>query len=181
MISPLDRKMFRDLWNMKGQAVAITAVIACGVATFVMSLSTLSSLEETRATYYDRYRFAHVFSHLKRAPETLAARLAAIPHVAQVQARIVMDVTLDVEGLDEPAVGRLVSIPDRKTPGLNDIYLRRGRYIDPLRSGEVLVGESFAIEHNMELGDQISAIVKWKKTMVDRGWCGVVSGIHTAV
>lgn len=148
---------------MKGQAVAITAVIACGVATFVMSLSTLSSLEDTRATYYDRYRFAHIFSHLKRAPETLAGRLSSIPGVAQVQPRIVMDVTLDVEGLNEPAVGRLVSIPDRQTPGLNDIYLRRGRYIDPVRSGEVLVGESFAIEHQLELGDQISAIVNGKK------------------
>lgn len=163
MISALDRKMFRDLWNMKGQALAITAVIACGVATFVMSLSTLSSLQNTRSAYYDRYRFAHVFAHLKRAPETLAARLQEIPGVAQVQPRIVMDVTLDVENLDEPAIGRLISIPDRQTPGLNDIYLRRGRYIDPARSGEVLVGESFAIEHDLQLGAQITAIINGRK------------------
>ena len=67
--------MLRDLWHMWGQAIAITAVIACGVATFVMSLSTLVSLEDTRSAYYDRYRFAHVFAQLKRAPETLTARL----------------------------------------------------------------------------------------------------------
>ena len=127
LISPLDRKMLRDLWHMWGQAIAITAVIACGVATFVMSLSTLVSLEDTRSAYYDRYRFAHVFAQLKRAPETLTARLRDIPKVAQVQTRIVKDVTLDVEGLNEPAVGRLISVPDRQTPGLNDIYLRRGR------------------------------------------------------
>jgi len=163
MLSSLDRKMLRDLWNMKGQALAITAVIACGVATFVMSLSTLSSLQNTRAAYYDRYRFAHVFAHLKRAPETLAARLQEIPAVAQVQSRIVMDVTLDVDGLEEPAIGRLISIPDRKTPGLNDIYLRRGRYIDPTRSGEALVGESFAIEHQLEPGSQITAIINGRK------------------
>ena len=163
LISPLDRKMYRDLWNMKGQAVAITAVIACGVATFVMSLSTLDSLQSTRATYYERYRFAHVFAHMKRAPETLATRLGEIPGVAQVQTRIVRDVTLDVEGLEEPAVGRLISVPDRPTPGLNDIYLRRGRYVDPSRSGEVLVGESFAIEHDFELGDQITAVINGRK------------------
>lgn len=163
LISPLDRKMLRDLWNMWGQAIAITAVIACGVATFVMSLSTVISLEGTRATYYDRYRFAHVFAHLKRAPETLGARLREVPDVAQVQTRIVMDVTLDVEGLDEPAVGRLISVPDRQTPGLNDIYLRRGRYVDPERSGEVLVGETFAIAHELELGDRISAIINGRK------------------
>ena len=155
--------MFRDLWHMKGQALAITAVIACGVATFVMSLSTISSLHNTRAAYYNRYRFAHVFAHLKRAPETLKARLQEIPGVSQVQTRIVMNVTLDVEGLDEPAVGSLISIPDRQTPGLNDIYLRRGRYIDPARSGEVLVGESFAISHNLQLGDKITAIINGRK------------------
>ena len=163
LISPLDRKLLRDLWKMKGQAAAITAVIACGVATFVMSLSTVISLEGTRAAYYDRYRFAHVFAHLKRAPETLVARIKEVPDVAGVQPRIVMDVTLDVEGLAEPAVGRLISVPDRQTPGLNDIYLRRGRYIDPERSGEVLVGESFAIAHELELGDRITAIINGRK------------------
>ena len=163
MISSLDRKLLRDLWKIKGQAIAITAVISCGIATFVMSLSTLYSLELTRATYYNRYRFAHVFAHLKRAPETLKARLQEIPGVAQVQARIVMDVTLDVEGLAEPAVGRLISIPDRKTTSLNEIYLRSGRYIDPTRSGEVLVGESFAIAHHLQLGDSITAIINGSK------------------
>ena len=163
MISSLDRKLARDIWKIKGQALAIMAVIACGIATFVMSLSTLSSLELTRATYYNRYRFAHVFTHLKRAPETLKARIQDLPGVSQVQTRIVMDVTLDVDGLAEPAVGRLISIPDRKTTSLNDIYLRSGRYIDPTRAGEVLVGESFAIAHKLQLGDSITAVINGSK------------------
>ena len=54
----LDRKLLRDLWLIKEQALAIALVIACGVATFVMSLSTLASLARTQDTYYDRYRFA---------------------------------------------------------------------------------------------------------------------------
>lgn len=163
MVSSLDKKLLRDLWRIKGQAVAIVAVIACGIATFVMSLSTISSLELTRATYYNRYRFAHVFTHLKRAPETLRARLQEIPGISQVQTRIVRDVTLDVPGLAEPAVGRLISIPDRRKAMLNDIYLRSGRYIDPARSGEVLVGESFAIAHQLQLGDSITAIINGRK------------------
>ena len=163
MLSPLDLKLLRDLWTIKGQALAITAVIASGVATFVMSLSTLSSLETTRATYYNRYRFAHVFAHLKRAPETLVSRLQEIPGVSQVQPRIVVDVNLDVADMPEPAVGRLISIPDRRTSGLNDIYLRRGRYIDPERSGEVLVGEMFAMAHELQLGQRITAIINGRK------------------
>ena len=69
----LDRKLMRDLWHMKGQAVAIGLVLASGVGTFVMSLSTLESLELSQQTYYERYGFSHVFAQLKRAPKTLAA------------------------------------------------------------------------------------------------------------
>jgi putative ABC transport system permease protein len=75
----LDRKLVRDLWQMRGQARAICLVIACGVATFVLSLCTLSSLRSALDGYYERYRFAHVFAHLKRAPAALAQRIAAIP------------------------------------------------------------------------------------------------------
>ena len=30
MVGPLDRKLIRDLWRMKGQAVAIAVVMALG-------------------------------------------------------------------------------------------------------------------------------------------------------
>src|SRR5262249_61966510 len=113
MLRALDRKLLRDIWEMKGQTLAICAVIACGVATFVMSLSVIASLSFTQATYYERYRFADAFAHLKRAPQSLAARIADIPGVARVQTRIVADVTLDVPGLAEPAGGRRISLPDR--------------------------------------------------------------------
>ncbi|MGE3779527.1 MAG: hypothetical protein AB7F89_20225, partial [Pirellulaceae bacterium] len=72
----IDRKMLRDAMQMKGQLLAICAVIACGVAAYVMSLSALNALETTRETFYDRYRFARVFAHLKRAPNTLSDRIA---------------------------------------------------------------------------------------------------------
>src|SRR5262245_10943923 len=123
MLSALDRKLVRDLWQMKGQALAITVVMACGVATLVMSLSMLGSLQQIRSDFYDRTRFADVFVGLKRAPNPVAARLAEIPGVARVQPRVVVDVTLDVPGLSEPAAGRLISIPDRQTPILNDLHL----------------------------------------------------------
>ena len=56
----IDRKLVRDMVHMWGQILAICAVIACGVATFVMSLSALDALQTSQTTYYDRYRFADV-------------------------------------------------------------------------------------------------------------------------
>jgi putative ABC transport system permease protein len=155
----LDRKLLRDLWQMKGQALAICLVLASGVATFVMSLSLRASLQLTQDAYYERYRFADVFTSLKRAPAPLAARIAEIPGVAQVQTRIVVDVTLDVRGLPEPAVGRLISIPERPPPVLNDLYLRSGRYIESGRTGEVLVHEAFASSHGLHPGDTVKAVI----------------------
>ncbi len=70
VMKALDKKLVRDLWGMKGQFLAIAAVVASGVATFVMSLSTLGSLERNLTTYYDRYRFAQVFAQMKRAPNS---------------------------------------------------------------------------------------------------------------
>ena len=58
LLSALDRKLIRDIWQMRGQMVAIISVIACGVGTFVMSLTTQAALSSTQQAYYDRYRFA---------------------------------------------------------------------------------------------------------------------------
>ncbi len=159
MFSALDTKLFRDLRQMKGQAAAIAAVVACGVALFIMSLATLSSLQESQRAYYERYRFAHVFASLKRAPQVLEDRLLAIPGVAQVQTRIVRPVNLNVEGMSEPATGRIISIPEFSEPKLNALHLRSGRYIEPWRDNEVLVGEAFAEAHGLEPGDQVSAVL----------------------
>ena len=62
VLAALDRKLFRDLWHVRGQALAIAAVIASGVALFVTELSTQASLALTRSEYYAQYRFAEVFA-----------------------------------------------------------------------------------------------------------------------
>jgi putative ABC transport system permease protein len=162
-MSSLDRKLLRDLWAVKGQAVAIALVMACAVAMMVAMLSAMVSLQWSQSTYYERHRFANVFCGLKRAPNTLAGRLAEVPGVAQVQTRIVAGVVLDIPKLTEPARGRLISVPDRPSPGLNELYLRKGRYIEPGRGGEVMVGEAFANAHGYGPGDRVSAVLNGRK------------------
>ncbi|MBT8133078.1 MAG: hypothetical protein KJO03_01135, partial [Gammaproteobacteria bacterium] len=65
MMKSLDIKLWRELWDMRMQALAIAMVIVSGVGIFIMSLSTLDSLYETRETYYRDNHFAHVFANLK--------------------------------------------------------------------------------------------------------------------
>ncbi|MGH9309095.1 MAG: ABC transporter permease [Vicinamibacterales bacterium] len=163
VIRPLDRKLLRDLVALKGQALAIGLVIAAGVAMFIMYLSTFHSLRLTQQTYYDRYRFAHVFAALTRAPLFVRDRAAEIPGVARVDARVVVDVTLDVPGLREPASGRLIGIDVPPRPMLNDLFLRRGRYPAPGRSDEVLVSEAFSNARGLGLGDRIGAVINGRR------------------
>ncbi len=106
---------------MKGQALAIALVIASGIATFVMSLSTLDSLRLTQSTYYRDYRFAEVFVALKRAPESLKDRIADIHGVEKVDTRVIAAVTIDIDGFPDPVTGRLISIPDEGEPLLNSL------------------------------------------------------------
>ena len=157
----INRKLWRDLNAARGQALAICLVIACGLATFVMSLGTWEALENSRNAYYDRYRFADVFTSLKRGPKTLIHRLENVPGVAQVQTGIVASVNLSVPGFNEPIIGRLVGTPERRMPRMNDLHLRAGRWIERDR-GEAIVSETFVEGHGLELGDTVSAILNGK-------------------
>lgn len=159
IISPLDRKLLRDLWHMRSLAAAISVVMGCGVALFILSRCMLHSLEITQRTYYERYRFADVFASIKRAPDALVDRIADIPGVSVAERRIVAPVNLSVPGLDEPASGRLISVPDYGEPRLNGLYLRRGRWLAPGSDDEVLASEAFVTANELELGDHFSAVI----------------------
>ena len=167
-MTALHHKLFRDLGRMTGQMTAITAVLACGIATYVTMRASYDSLLFARSDYYSTYRFADIFAHVKRAPEALARSIAEIPGVASVQTRIVTDVTLDVPGLEEPATARLVSIPTRRVPMLNDLFLRQGRYIEPDRPDEVVMSEAFAASNGLKIGDAVDAVVngKWERLRI---------------
>ena len=162
-IPALDRKLFRDLWEMKGQALAIAAVVASGVTMYVTYLSNFDSLRRTQSAYYERFRFGDVFAQCKRAPLRLRDRIEAIPGVARADLRVVADVTLDVPGYDEPATGRLISTPAEGRPVLNDVFLRSGRWIEPGRADEVIASEVFALAHGLGPGDRIAALINGRR------------------
>lgn len=166
-MSPLDRKLLRDLWRLRGQVLAVGLVVASGVAVLVMSLTAHGSLRETAEAYYERYRFAHVFAGVKRAPEPLAERIALIPGVQAVETRIVKYATLDLVGFEEPVIGQLVSIPEHGEPALNRLALRRGRLPAPARPDEGVLSEPFAEAHGLVPGDRIEAVMNGHKRTLE--------------
>ncbi len=163
----LNHKLLRDLWRIKGQAFAISMVIGVGITTLNAYLGAFAAMNDARDKYYEHQRFAHVFASLKRAPLSLAGRIADIPGVAEAQTRVVVDVTLDVEDMEEPATGRLVSIPNRPRRTLNDVTIIEGRYIDASRPDEVIISESFASGHDMHPGATVRAILNGRSRVLE--------------
>ncbi|MBM3162323.1 MAG: FtsX-like permease family protein [Chlorobi bacterium] len=160
----LGKKLLRELQYLKGQMLAVAAVVACGISVFVSMSSVKYSLEASREKYYNRYRFADVFLQVKRAPEFYRESVSRIPGVASVNTRIVADVTLDVPGLDEPATGRLISVPEYRTiPVLNDLFIKNGRYIEPGKPEEVVASKPFLEANGLVPGDRISAVINGRK------------------
>lgn len=159
VIGALNKKLIRDIWKIKGQMTAIILVMAAGIAVFIISFGVLDSLKLTRDTYYDRYQFADLFVSLKRAPNSVKERIADIPGVSTVEARVVFGVTLQMPDMVEPASGKIISYPDSSPPLLNKLYLRSGRYLLPNEEDSVLVDESFVNAHQLTLGDKVNMIM----------------------
>lgn len=155
----LDRKLLRDLWHMRGQAATIALVVACGIGAFVAQLTTYESLQVSREEYYEESRFSHVFAPVKRAPLALAERIAALPGVAQSQTAVAFDLLLDLPGVAEPVTGRMIGLAPGEAAGLNRLYLRRGRMLEPGAGHEVLVSEAFANARGLAPGDEFAALI----------------------
>ncbi len=159
VIGSLDRKLWRNLRELRGQVLTIALVVACGIAAYVTMQSAYASLHYSRTAYYERYRLGDVFARCQRAPDTVRLELEAIPGVASADTRIVETAMLPVDGLPEPASANLISVPGDRMPLLNALYVFEGRTVEPGRSDEVVVLRTFAQAHGLRPGDLLPAVI----------------------
>ena len=161
----IHRMALRDLWHMRGQALAIALVIASGIAMLVMSQSTLVSLTETRERLYHDLRFSDVWAQVKRAPLSVAARAAELPGVNAVQPRLLASAKLALTDFADPIEAVVLSLPrseghEAQAAPQNRLYLRQGHLPEPQASDQVLVSESFAQAHGLLPGDSLRATLR---------------------
>ncbi len=157
--SPLDRKLLRDLMRMRAQAIAVAAVLACGVALFVMATGMYDSMDRARDRYYDSARMADLAVSVVRAPDPVARDLEAIPGINALETRVAGIGLLDLIGKSDPVSARLVSLPPDRRPRVNDVLLREGRWPEATRDNEVLINEAFAEANALGPGDRVRALI----------------------
>jgi len=163
----LDRKLFRDLRRLRAQAIAVSGVLSCGVALFVMAVGMYDSLERARDEYYDSARMADVAASVVRAPNPVAAQLAALPGINSLETRVSGVGLIDLVDKSDPVSARLVSLPPDRKPRVNDVLLRSGRWPDTARDNEALVNEAFAEANRIEPGMQLSALIYGRKRVLE--------------
>jgi putative ABC transport system permease protein len=100
-----------------------------------------------------------VFASATRVPDSVLARIAALPGVAIAHTRILDQVSFLVPGMPEPALGELVAYSARATPPLGAIALREGRMFEPGRADEAVVLEAFARAHGLRTGDRLPTVI----------------------
>ena len=146
-------KLRRDLWHGRGQALAIAVVVACAVATSAGSVATARALNRSRDLYYARANMPDVFADATRVPAPVAARLAAIPGVAELESRTTGDGRVSWPGGSARVRVSSVSAGGGR---LGTLRLRSGRL--PGR-GEAAISEGFAEAAGLHPGDRLSLVV----------------------
>jgi len=159
-VTTLQRKVWRDGYTLRGPALAITLVLAAGVATWIMTFGMINALRLSQTAFYHDYRFADLFATARRAPLSITAQLAALPGVAQVSARVVTAARLALPNFDQPINALLVSLPSQGEPPLNRLWLASGRLPAAGTRQEVVVSEPFAQAHQLALNSELVATIQ---------------------
>jgi len=162
-MTPLHRKLFRDLWRMKSQALAVALVLACGIGMLVMSVGMQGSLERARDRYYLNNGMADVQAQAVRAPRRLGAELAELPGVAALELRAVGQARISLPWVTEPLAAQLVSLPDDGLPRVNRPLLVAGRWPERNTQGEALVNEAFAQANGLTPGSHMDVVVRGQR------------------
>lgn len=163
----LDRKLLRDAARLVGPAVALSAILACGVTSLVALRGTARSLERSRDDFYARTRFSDLAAGVVRAPLRVAKEAAALPGVASVEPRLSTWAPVELEGVEDPLRLQVSSLPERQ----DLLVLLEGTV--PGR-GELLLGEGFARAHRLRRGDALHVLLGGQRRAY------TVSGVATA-
>ncbi|MEW6356951.1 MAG: FtsX-like permease family protein [Planctomycetota bacterium] len=143
-MSILNRKLEREIIQSKGLLAAIIAITIIGGACFVSMIATYKNLESARDDYYSRCRMADFWIDLKKSPITETDRIKTVEGVSEIQERISFPVVVDLDGVDKPISGQVISMPTEPTPVLCGIVMKRGSYFTADRRDEVIISEKFA-------------------------------------
>jgi putative ABC transport system permease protein len=155
-VSKLQRKLFRDLLEGKAQFGAVVIIIIFGITTFVATYESYQNLYLSYEDTYQRLSMADYWITVDYLPERAIREIDQIQGI-DARGRIIRDIAIDLELESGQRVeGRVVSMPTEEHPGINDVIVTSGTYFSPGGRREILVENSFAEFHQLELGEWLT-------------------------
>lgn len=165
MVTPLRRKLLRDIGRHRAQFVAITITIFLGVTIFGASYDSFQNLKASYETTATEYRFANLTTS-GGDTAAIAAAAGATTNVESVETRTSVDIPLRVG--DTKLLGRTIGIPVGDQPTVNQLKVLSGTYLDASHSAGVLVEEHMANHFDLEPGDSVEILsgTEWREVTV---------------
>jgi putative ABC transport system permease protein len=155
VVTPLRRKLLRDIGRHRAQFVAIGLTMFLGVTIFGATYDSFRNLQASYAKTATEFRFANL-TVAGGEVKSFAAEAAAIDGVEEVALRVSLDVPLQVG--EVKLLGRMIGLPGDAQPGVNRVEVLAGRYFDAARPSGVLVEKHMADHFRLSPGDTIQVL-----------------------
>lgn len=158
MLSPLNKKLARDLRTHLAQAAAVTVIVALGIVVFAGLLLAGRQIGSSVDGFYERTRYEDFSAMVGSAPLAIASELERLPNVSEACARIEREVISGVRG-SKPTL-RVISLPERGRSEVNDIELEYGRLPRAGEPGACVVEHHLAKAFSLKSGDSITVFAE---------------------
>ncbi len=162
----LHKKLSRDIFSAGPLLVTIATIMAVGVGCYVSLAAAYANLDEALNRYYAQCRMADFWIDLQKAPLTALEDLAQVPGISEVRPRLHARLTLDLEGVERPINGEVISMPSRARRVINDLVILRGGYFSPERAEEVILNDKFARARGIYPGQRIAVILNNRRQLL---------------
>ncbi|MFN8673170.1 MAG: FtsX-like permease family protein [Candidatus Sericytochromatia bacterium] len=163
MVSTLDKKLFKELWKIKGQVFAVSSVIACGISVYISFFSAFLNLNLSKNTYYNEYRFHDFSISLEKAPLNSIFKIQNIDGIKSASGRIIKEVPLTINDQKDLKTAKIVSLPKQLNSFIDNIYIASGRKPYTNEINECLVDTKFLEANKLKLNDLITVTTNGKK------------------
>ena len=161
----LTRKLWRNIISTRGQFLAVTAVVAIGIALYIAMTTAYANLERAQQDFYRQDNFADYYFQAVRAPEEIVNQISALPGVTAATGRIQQDVPV-IKDDGSRADARLTSFPLPMDNAVNLLTVLSGRLFEKYPQGgrvEVLLDPQYAAANHLAPGDTVNIVAGGKE------------------
>ncbi|MFQ6059744.1 MAG: ABC transporter permease [Thermoplasmata archaeon] len=151
--------MRRDLWRMKGRAVASVLLITLGSLMYAGFSTMIPNVRTFFNQFHKDTNFANCEAYVLEAPMNITKELEGVEGVERVQARLEHPARVQTSDLQSVSA-RLLGLNASRRPSVNDVLITSGDYLSPNHPDEVVLEKGFATNQDLNVGDEVRITLK---------------------